>query len=159
THVMLALQITAFGPPDRLRLEEVPVPALKADEALIEVHSAGINPSDLGNVLGRFPQTRLPRTPGRDFAGVVVAGGAEQLGTGSEVWGSGAEFGFLRDGSHAQYLVVPQAALALKPAALSMLQAGVIGVPFVTAWLTVRAADLSAGDTLLVNGVRGAVGN
>lgn len=156
---MLALRITEFGSPDRLRLEETPLPTLQANEALVEVHAAGINPSDLGNVLGRFPQTRLPRTPGRDFAGVVAAGGTAEVGTGSAVWGSGAEFGFTQEGSHAQYIVVPQAALASKPAALSMLQAGAVGVPFVTAWLTLQAAELSEGDALIVTGARGAVGS
>jgi len=156
---MLTLRIVEFGPPDRLRLEEVPLPELQSREALVEVHAAGINPSDLGNILGRFPQTRLPRTPGRDFAGVVVVGGTPEIGPGSAVWGSGAEFGFAQDGSHAQYLVVPQEALSLKPDALSMLQAGAVGVPFVTAWLTLRAASLSTGDTLVVHGARGAVGS
>lgn len=156
---MLSLRIVEFGPPEKLKLENLPTPELQPGESLVEVHAAGINPSDLGNALGRFPQTRLPRTPGRDFAGIVVKGGTRAIGIGSGVWGTGAEFGFTRDGSHADRIVVPDNALCLKPASLSMAQAGVVGVPFVTGLLTVRASDLKPGDALIVNGARGAVGS
>jgi NADPH2:quinone reductase len=47
--------------------------------------AAAINPSDLKNVSGHFTNTALPRTPGRDFAGIVVKGGDHE---GEEVWGS-----------------------------------------------------------------------
>jgi NADPH:quinone reductase-like Zn-dependent oxidoreductase len=47
---------------------------------LVEVHAASINPSDVKNVQGKIKQTTLPRTPGRDLAGIVVAGNKEMAG-------------------------------------------------------------------------------
>jgi NADPH:quinone reductase len=156
---MLAVVINRFGMPHEggLQIVERERPQPGADEVLVEVHAAGLNPSDLGNVMGRFAQTHLPRIPGRDFAGVVVEGPSSLLGQG--VWGGGAELGFTRDGTHAQYVVVPSAGISPKPTALTMEQAGAVGVPFLTAWLGIQAAQVQAGDTLLVIGSRGAVGS
>ena len=69
---MNALQFTATGDLANLSLVEVPVPVPSAGEVLVQIKAAGLNPSDVKNVLGRFPYTTLPRIPGRDFAGVVV---------------------------------------------------------------------------------------
>jgi NADPH:quinone reductase-like Zn-dependent oxidoreductase len=155
---MLAARILEFGKPEALRVMEIDEPRPAPDELLIAVRAAGVHPSDMGNLAGRFPQTKPPRTPGRDYAGVVVQGPAEWLR--KEVWGTGAELGFTRDGSHAQYVAVPRAAVREKPAALSMEQAAVAGAPFVTAWLAVvRAAAVTSGETMLVTGSRGAVGS
>lgn len=74
TNVMKALRFSEFGPPSVLRIEEVVIPQPREGEALVHVKPAGINPSDIVNVAGRFKKTTLPRTPGRDFAGVVVSG-------------------------------------------------------------------------------------
>jgi NADPH2:quinone reductase len=71
---MKALRFAEFGPPSVLRIEEVPIPEPGDGEALVRVKAAAINPSDIGNVAGHFKKTSLPRTPGRDFAGVVVKG-------------------------------------------------------------------------------------
>lgn len=117
------------------------------------IWAAAINPSDVKNVAGAF-KTALPRTPGRDYAGVVVGG----AGAGREVWGSGPEFGVDRDGSHAQFVAMPVDWLSDKPRNLSMEQASAIGVPFVVAWQGLEAAGLKAGETILVTGVLGAVG-
>ncbi len=62
---------------------------------LIQIRATAVNPSDVKNVAGTF-KSRLPRVPGRDYAGVVVAGDAEK---GLEVWGSGPGFGVDRDGA------------------------------------------------------------
>jgi hypothetical protein len=101
-------------------------------DVTIEVHAAGINPSDAKAMLGIMPSAVFPRTPGRDFAGVVVEGPNELKGL--EVWGSGGDIGISRNGSHADRLVLPAAAIRRKPGKLSMLEAGTIGVPFVTAY-------------------------
>jgi NADPH:quinone reductase-like Zn-dependent oxidoreductase len=74
TNRMKALRFAEFGPPSVLHIEEVPIPEPSDGEALVRVKAAAINPSDIGNVAGRFKKTTLPRTPGRDFAGVVVKG-------------------------------------------------------------------------------------
>jgi NADPH:quinone reductase-like Zn-dependent oxidoreductase len=70
---MKVLRFGKFGPPSVLRIEEVARPEPRDDEVLVQVKAAAINPSGVKNVAGQFHST-LPRTPGRDFAGVVVAG-------------------------------------------------------------------------------------
>lgn len=156
TNRMKALRFAEFGPPSVLRIEEVPIPEPGEGEALVRVKAAAINPSDIGNVSGHFKKTTLPRTPGRDFAGVVVKG--EKL-EGDEVWGSSPTLGIINDGSHAEYVVVPEETLSLKPKPLSMAQAAAIGVPYITAWASVvNAAKIKAGETILSVGAGGAVG-
>jgi len=153
---MKALRFAEFGPPAVLRIEELAIPKPGEGEALVRVKAAGINPSDIGDVAGRFEHTTLPRTPGRDFAGVVAEGKQHE---GEEVWGSAPNLGIVRDGSHAEYVVVPVETLALKPKSLSMEQAGAIGIPYITAWASVvEAARIQPGETILIIGAAGAVG-
>jgi NADPH:quinone reductase-like Zn-dependent oxidoreductase len=154
--VMKSLRFAEFGPPSALRIEEIAIPEPAEGEALVQVKSAGVNPSDIGNVAGRFKNTTLPRTPGRDFAGVVVKG---KHPGGAEVWGSSGTLGIVRDGSHAEYVVVPAETLSLKPKSLSMAQAAAIGIPYITAWgSVVSAAQIQPGETILIVGAAGAVG-
>src|ERR1700739_2106007 len=127
---MKALRFETYGPPSVLSVVEMPEPEPRAGEVVIQVKATAINPSDVKNVAGHF-KSPLPRVPGRDFAGVVVAGNAEK---GLEVWGSGPGFGVARDGAHAQYIVVPKDWIAPKPANVSMEHSSAIGVPYVTAW-------------------------
>jgi NADPH2:quinone reductase len=154
--LMTALRFAAFGAPSVLRIEEVAIPEPGEGEALIQVKAAAINPSDVANVAGRFKKTTLPRTPGRDFAGVVIKGMQDE---GEEVWGSAPILGMERDGSHAEYVVVPLQTISPKPKSLSLAQAAAIGVPFITAWsAVVSAAQIQSGETILIVGAAGAVG-
>jgi NADPH:quinone reductase len=154
--VMQALRFAEFGPPSVLRIEEVAIPDPGEGELLVHVKAAGINPSDIVNVAGRFKKTTLPRIPGRDFAGVVVKGKRHE---GEEVWGSGPDLGIVRDGSHAEYVVVPAETVSLKAKPLSMAQAAAIGIPYITAWASVvSAARIQPGETILIVGAAGAVG-
>jgi NADPH:quinone reductase-like Zn-dependent oxidoreductase len=156
TSVMKSLRFAGFGPPSVLRIEEVAIPEPGEGEALVHVKAAAINPSDYKNVSGHFKNTTLPRTPGRDFAGTVVKGRQHQ---GEDVWGSPPKLGIVRDGSHAEYVVVPAETLSLKPKSLSMVQAAAIGVPYITAWESVvSAAQIQPGETILIVGAAGAVG-
>src|SRR5215216_2016156 len=102
---MQAILIERFGDPSELRPTEVAKPDAGDGAVLVEIHAAAVNRSDALNARGSFPFTTLPRIPGRDFAGIVVEGPRELVGT--EVWGTGGgELGFIRDGSHARYLAV-----------------------------------------------------
>lgn len=128
-----------------------------AGEVTIEIRAAGINPSDAKAMLGIMPSAVFPRTPGRDYAGVVVEGPREFIG--AEVWGSGGDVGISRNGSHAERLVLPSAAIRTKPRKLSMLEAGTVGVPFVTAYEGFRRSGFPAkGDTVAIFGASGKVG-
>src|SRR5476649_2313714 len=154
---MKALQFSATGDLAALSFVDVAKPVPAAGEVLVQIKAAGLNPSDVKNVLGRFPYTTLPRIPGRDFAGVVIQG--PQALVGQEVWGTGKEPGFTRDGSHAGFLTLPAKGVALKPKALSFVQAASLGVPYVTAWDALERSLVDANTWLLVIGANGAVGS
>jgi NADPH2:quinone reductase len=153
---MKAITFSRFGSPDVLEAANVPDPVPGDGEARVRVEAASINPSDVMIVAGAMSQTTLPRIPGRDFAGVVDAGPEDWIG--AEVWGSG-NAGFTRDGSHAQYIVVPVTSLRRKPKNLSFDQAASVGVNYLAAWRgLVDAAALKRGETLAIIGAAGGVG-
>jgi NADPH:quinone reductase-like Zn-dependent oxidoreductase len=154
---MKAIQFKSFGNPDVLDYVDLPTPQADAHSAVVRIKAASVNPSDVKNVSGHFAHTVLPRIPGRDFSGVVTDGPAEWLG--AEVWGTGGDIGFTRDGTHAEFIRIPLAGLSRKPTALSHEAASAIGVNFVVAWLgTVDYAQLKAGETIAVIGAGGGVG-
>ena len=100
---MKALRFASTGQmADVLHLEDVPVPQIDDNSVLVHVKASAINPSDCKNIAGAFPQTTLPRTPGRDFAGIVVDGPSDLVG--KKVWGTGGDYGYTRDGMHAEYV-------------------------------------------------------
>ena len=155
---MKAVRFTHHGKPDVLTVAEVPTRTASDSQALVRVVAASINPSDVKNVQGLMEQTTLPRTPGRDFAGIVEAGPATWIG--AEVWGTGGDTGFTRDGSHADYILVPVASLRRKPSALSFDEAASVGVNFITAWKgLVDGAALKPGETVAIIAASGGVGN
>jgi NADPH:quinone reductase len=127
------------------------------NQALIEVKAAAVNPSDVKAATGLMPYAVFPRTPGRDYAGVVIDGPADAIG--KEVFGSSGDLGIRRDGTHATHLAVELEALVDKPKSISWEEAAGIGVPFVTAMEGFRRAGIpKAGETVLVMGVNGKVG-
>ena len=153
---MRALRFTQFGDPEFCTCGSAGSDR-HGREAVIRVEAASVNPSDVKNVAGPMDWTVLPRTPGRDFAGVVVSGPPEWQG--AEVWGTGGDTGFTRDGSHAELMSVPVEALVRKPERLSFDEASTVGVNFVVAWYgAVETAQLAAGETIAVFGVSGGVG-
>ncbi|AMA57072.1 quinone oxidoreductase family protein [Bradyrhizobium sp. CCGE-LA001] len=128
-----------------------------ADDLLIEVKAAAVNPSDVKAATGLMPYAVFPRTPGRDYSGVVIDGPAGMIG--QEVFGSSGDLGIRRDGTHASHLVVEADAVVEKPKAVSWEEAAGIGVPFVTAMEGFRRAGVpKRGETVLVFGVNGKVG-
>jgi NADPH:quinone reductase-like Zn-dependent oxidoreductase len=153
---MRALRFKSFGDPSVLELAEVAAPAIAKTMALVRVMAASVNPSDVKNVAGAMKQTTLPRIPGRDFAGVVEAGPPEWIG--AQVWGTGGDTGFSRDGTHAEMIAVPVASLRRKPDNLSFDQAASVGVNYMAAWCGLEAARLRAGETVLLIGAGGGVG-
>ncbi len=127
------------------------------NDILIEVRAAAVNPSDVKAAIGLMPYAVFPRTPGRDYAGVVIDGPAGTVGR--DVFGSSGDLGIRRDGTHASHLVVEADAVVEKPAGISWEEAAGIGVPFVTAMEGFRRAGVpKAGETVLVMGVNGKVG-
>ena len=155
---MRALRFAQTGSLDYLAVAEVPVPVPAGSELLVKVEAAAVNPSDTKNVLGKMHDTTLPRTPGRDFAGVVAQGPAEWMGR--KVFGTGGDLGFARDGSHAEFVAVPQEAAVTMPQGLTFVQAAAIGLPYLTASAAIgQGARLQRGETILVLGTNGSVGS
>lgn len=156
---MKALRFSSFGDlAGQLHVEEVPKPVAGPGEVLVKVYASSLNPSDWKNIAGQYKKTTLPRIPGQDFAGVVVAGEKDLIG--QEVWGTGGDIGFSRDGSHAEYVAIPARAARPKPKALSFAEAACVGRTFVTAYVgLIEKAQLQEGETVLVTGARGGVGS
>src|SRR3982075_181876 len=128
-----------------------------ANEVLIEIAAAAVNPSDVKAATGLMAYAVFPRTPGRDYAGVVIDGPAGSIGR--EGFGSSGDPGIRRDGTHATHLAVEADAVVEKPRNLSWDEAAGIGVPFVTAMEGFRRAGMPNKDeTVLVMGVNGKVG-
>jgi len=142
-----------------LSLEREPQaqPSAGDGQVVVEVHYAGVNPSDVKAMLGAMPHAVWPRTPGRDWAGMVCDGPADLVG--QPVFGSGGDLGITRDGSHAAFLVLPSDAVVPLPSGMALAEAGALGVPFVTAQEGFsRAGTPRAGDVVLVMGANGKVG-
>jgi NADPH:quinone reductase-like Zn-dependent oxidoreductase len=157
---MRALQIDGAQGLEELEVRELPQPAPAEGQALVEVAAAAVNRSDLLNVLGMMPITQYPRVPGRDFAGTVLEGPEDLVGT--SVWGTGGnELGFGHDGTHAELLTVPVGALVPLPSTLSLEQAGAAGLSYQIANDGLTKAGLGPGagpQKVLVTGAAGGVG-
>ena len=154
---MKAIQFSRFGAPDVLELIDAPTPKATDGNTVVRVLAAAINPSDVKNVAGQMEGTVLPRIPGRDFAGIVEDGPDDWVG--AEVFGTGGDIGFARDGSHSEAILLPAQALVRKPPNLSFEQAASIGVNFVIAWLgAIEYGGLQSGETVAIIGAGGGVG-
>ncbi|WP_433294970.1 NADP-dependent oxidoreductase [Actinoplanes sp. CA-030573] len=154
-----AVRFDQYGDVDVLRIEDVPQPEPAADQVLVEVVAAGINPGEIairtGALHERWPAT-FPSGEGTDFAGRVIEVGASVTGfaVGDEVLG----WSDWRS-SHAEHVVVPADHLTRKPLALDWIRAGGLFVAGVTAYASVRAVRPAAGETVVVSGAAGGVGS
>lgn len=147
---MLAVRVHAYGGPEQLVLEQIPIPTPGNGEVLIRVYAAGVGPWDALVRTGHsgLPEP-LPLTPGSDISGVLEA-------TGEEIYGlTNPSF----TGGYAQYAVVARSSIARKPTSLSFIEAASVPVVAVTAWqMLFDHAKVSAGETVLVHGAAGNVG-
>lgn len=155
-----ALRVTQKSPDlDNLLIDvaEVGAPRPGPGQVLVEIVAAGVNPSDVKASLGHMPHAIWPRTPGRDFGGIVREGPSQMIGL--EIWGGGGELGISQDGSHGKWMVLDQKAVRAKPKNFSMEEAGSVGVPFITAYEGLReAGGAQPTDVVLVCGANGKVG-
>lgn len=152
----LLLTKTEDTPPS-LTLETVPKPSLKPGHLVVKIHASSIQPSDLLNASGSFPMTTFPRVPGRDYAGTIVEPSSR---AGEAVYGtSGNKQAFTVDGAQAEYMLVPENAVAPLPKGVSFVQAATMGVPFTTAATVLKRTGAKEGEYVLVLGANGAVGS
>lgn len=158
---MKALTFTRYAKSDNLAFTDLPRPALKPDEILVQVHAVGLNPVDTMIPKGAFKsflRFQLPATLGSDLAGVVTGVGdrVTRFKAGDAVFAS--IFG-LGTGSLAEYAVVPENAAALKPANLDFVQAASIPMVGLTVWqaLTERA-HVKPGQKVFIPAGSGGIG-
>lgn len=151
-----AIVYSELGPPEVLRLTDIDDPVPGDGEVAIRVEAAGVNPVDGKLRSGRRTAEPLtaPRRVGIDGAGVVTAvgPGVEGFRPGDPVAFSGARGAYATDIAVAADRVVP-----LPPGASAAVGAA-LGVPVGTAYQSLRSLDVRAGDTLLVHGGSGSVG-
>lgn len=146
---MRALRIHAYGGPEVMRLDEVPVPQPGAGERLVKLAAASVNPIDWKMRHGLL-SAPLPRVLGRDGAGVDQASGERILGIGSPG----------RDGTHAEYAVFRDASCAVIPDGMSFEDAAALGIAALSAWIAlVETATLGPGQRVLIHAGAGGVGS
>ncbi|MFP7478104.1 NAD(P)-dependent alcohol dehydrogenase [Terribacillus saccharophilus] len=164
--MMKAITTRNYGSPSVLQAEEVPDTVPKDDELLIQVHAASLNQANLVLLKGkpflaRFAYGVLKpkhKIPGSDMSGVVKAAGKQvtRFKPGDEVYADLSNYGF---GSLAEYVAVPEKALAMKPANLSHLQAAAVPLASLTALQALRdAVHLQPGQRIMIYGSSGGVG-
>lgn len=179
---MKAIVVREFGPPDVLRLEEVPDPIPREGEVRIRVHAATVNRVlDVGLRAGREMARgpRLPLIPGVDCAGVIdaVGAGITRWRVGDRVAAAGIMpldicpedgagysgprdmMGIKRQGGFAELVAVPACALVAIPERLDFHRAAVVMRHVPTAWnLLFRIAQLKATEAVLIMGAAGNLG-
>jgi NADPH:quinone reductase-like Zn-dependent oxidoreductase len=164
---MKAIVYTKYGPPEVLHLQEVKKPAVNEEQVLVKVHAASINAGDwhfltadpfpmrlIGTGLFRPKNTIL----GTDIAGRVEAtgGNVKRFRPGDAVFGD--IFG-LGCGSFAEYVSVPESALALIPSNVSFEEAAAVPMAALTALQGLRdQGHIRPGQKVLINGASGGVG-
>lgn len=154
---MKAIEIHSFGGPEVLQMEEVPVPRINADEALVRVYASGVNPVDWKIREGKSEHP-LPFIPGWDLSGVIEETGANvrNFRKGDAVY---TRPDVKRDGSYAEYVAVRANELAHKPASVDHITAAAIPLAGLTAWQCLfEHGQLEAGQKVLIHGASGGVG-
>ncbi|MBM7408200.1 MULTISPECIES: NADP-dependent oxidoreductase [Sphingomonas] len=161
-HESKSVRVHAFGGPEVLRVEPVPIPQAKDDEVLVRVAAASLNPVDYKTREGEFPpvgEDALPAILGRDLAGTIEAVGTRahyMLRKGDPVF---AFIGFDR-GGQSGYVVVKALELAAAPASIDLVHAAAVPLAGMTAWQGLfDHGGLQAGQRVLIHGGAGGVGH
>lgn len=153
---MKAVVCPEYGPPEVVRLEDVPTPPLADGQVRVQVGAAAVNFPDVLLVAGRYQITvPVPFIPGSEFAGVVteVANGTDGFIVGDRVSGTGLF------GAFAEQVCVPTTGLARIPDGVDDGTAAAFGVAHRTAFHTLRSvARIRQGDDVIVLGAGGGVG-
>ena len=154
---MQAFRFHEYGGPEVLVLEQAPRPQPQADQVLVRVLAAGVNPADGRMRAGfykEFIPLPMPWTPGLEGAGIV-----EAVGENVTAFQPGQSvFGFVT-GGYAEYAVAAASELQPKPAHLTFEEAASVPMGALVAWQAViEAANVQAGQRVLVQGAAGGVG-
>lgn len=159
---MRAVEVPVYGPPEVMRVAEVPRPEVGDGELLIRVHAAGVNPVDTQARRGEASSlvgSGLPYVPGFDVSGVVVeiGGRVASFAPGDEVF---AHLDLRRGGGYAEYALAPMGEVARKPNGIDHTESASLPLVALTAWQTlVEIADVRPGQVVLIHGGAGGVGS
>ena len=156
TEKMKAVEITAPGAPEVLKVAERPVPQPKKNEVLVKVAAAGVNGPDIMQRKGLYPAPPgATDLPGLEIAGEVVAVGGEVTR-----WKAGDKIAALTNGGgYAEYCVADAEQCLPIPKGVSITDAGGLPETFFTVWSNVFiGAGLKSGETFLVHGGAGGIG-
>src|SRR2546423_3753898 len=162
SQTMKAIRIHNYGGPEVLHYEDSPRPEPQAGEVVVRVHAAGVNPIDWkvreGHMKDFWPH-KFPLILGWDLSGVV-----EEIGAGVSRFKKGDEIYSVpdvsRDGAYAEYIVVRESEVALKPKSLHHVRAAVVPLAAVTAWQALfDTGQLVSGQRILIHGGSGGVGH
>ena len=164
---MKAIVYTKYGPPDVLKLEEVPKPIPSDDEVLVEIHAASVNPHDwrlmradpfLVRLMGGGFLKPKHKILGIDIAGKVeaVGGNVKQFQPGDEIFGGVGKSGA---GAFAEYACAGEGSLVLKPAGMTFEEAAAVPGAALSALQGLRdKGRIQPGQKVLINGASGGVG-
>ena len=154
---MKAIRVREFGPPEVLKLEDIPTPQPAAEQVLVRVRAAGVNPYDTYMRSGSYAiKPPLPYTPGSDAAGTIeaVGSGVARVKPGDRVYTATT-----LTGAYAEYALALESQVHPLPDRATFPQGAGVWVPYGTAYHALRHfADARGGETLLVHGASGGVG-
>jgi NADPH:quinone reductase-like Zn-dependent oxidoreductase len=152
---MRAVVFDRHGPPDVLRIAELPRPEPGPGQLRVRVHAAGVQPFDTMVRQGRLAAPiRFPQQLGNEFSGVV-----DRVGAGVRGWPAGiAVLGWAPMASQAEYAIAEATAVVEKPAEMPWDVAGGLGASGQTALTALRELRVTAGEILLVHAAAGGVG-
>jgi len=153
---MRAIEISAPGGPEVLRVTQRPVPIPAANEVLIEVAAAGVNRPDVLQRKGGYP----PPPGASDIPGLEVAGTVIATGAGAKKWKTGDRVcALVTGGGYAEYVTAPSPQCLPIPRGLTLVEAAGLPETFFTVWVNVfERAALKASETLLIQGGSSGIG-
>ncbi|MFC7546368.1 alcohol dehydrogenase catalytic domain-containing protein [Plantactinospora sp. GCM10030261] len=155
---MKAAAIDSFGPPESLRMHDLPRPDTEADRVLVRVVNAGVQVTDAAIRAGWTPPgatIAFPQILGNEFAGTVEAVGPAVRGFSV----GDAVLGFNTLGCYAEYVSVPASQIVHKPEPVGWQAAGALSASGQTAHTVLEELSVSAGETVVVHGAAGGVGS
>jgi len=164
---MKAIVYTEYGPPEVLRLKEVPKPTPKKNEVLIKIHATTVNRNDCGFRKPEYPVIiRLINglfRPKKTILGTELAGEVEAVGSivqtfkpGDKVFGLSAN----NFGAHAEYICLPEeSSITIKPANMSYNEAAAVCDGLFLGMNLIRKIDFTNSPTILINGATGSIGS
>ena len=159
TRTMRAAVIYESGGPEKLKLEERPVPKPQPGWILINVRAIGLNRSELFTRLGHSPNVKFPRILGIEAVGIVEEAPGGEFEAGQTVATAMGGMGRAFDGSYAEYTCVPADQVQAINTTLDWPMIGALPEMLQTAWGSLYSAlELEAGQTLLIRGGTTSVG-